>query len=203
MDRYKNFIELQRNEREDLDFTILNRVLPSRIAVMAPHGGGIEPGTIDIADVLAGCEFTFYAFKGLKKSGNSILHINSNNFDEPAGIKTAKNADSVVSIHGARDRMEMVHVGGTHHELKRIIVNALKLEGFKASICHIPGLQGIRPDNICNRCRTGKGVQLELSRGLREKLFENLYHRNLRKKTLLFYQFVSVLKVVLNSFLEQ
>jgi len=36
---------------------------------MAPHGGGIEPGTIDIADAIARSEYTFYAFQGIKKRG--------------------------------------------------------------------------------------------------------------------------------------
>jgi phage replication-related protein YjqB (UPF0714/DUF867 family) len=62
---------------------------------MAPHGGGIEPGTIDIADNLAGCDYTFYAFKGLKKGGNNILHINNNTFDEPIALRVAQNADII------------------------------------------------------------------------------------------------------------
>ncbi|MEX1352206.1 MAG: poly-gamma-glutamate hydrolase family protein [Desulfobacterales bacterium] len=62
MDKYTNIAELKQNEREDEDYTILYRELPSKIAIMAPHGGGIEPGTIDIADNLAGCDYTFYAF---------------------------------------------------------------------------------------------------------------------------------------------
>jgi phage replication-related protein YjqB (UPF0714/DUF867 family) len=61
MDKYTNIAELKQNEREDEDYTILYRELPSKITIMAPRGGGIEPGTIDIADYLAGCEYTFYA----------------------------------------------------------------------------------------------------------------------------------------------
>ena len=200
MGKYANIVELKQIEREDVDYTILYRELPSKIAIMAPHGGGIEPGTIDIADALAGCDYTFYAFKGLKKTRNAILHINSNNFDEPIALKAAKNAAIVVSIHGAKDKSEMVHIGGSNHELKQIILDALRREGFDATICEIPGLQGKRPENICNRGRTRKGVQLELSWGLREKLFNNLRHRYLRKKTILFYTFVNTLKEALLLF---
>ena len=95
MDKYTNIAELKQNEIEDEDYTILYRELPSKIAIMAPHGGGIEPGTIDIADYLAGCDYTFYAFKGLKKAGNKILHISSNTFDEPIALRVAQNADII------------------------------------------------------------------------------------------------------------
>ena len=65
MDKYKTYAELKLSEIEDKDYTILCRDLSSRIAIMAIHGGGIEPGTIDIADALAGCEYTFYGLLAL------------------------------------------------------------------------------------------------------------------------------------------
>ena len=73
---------------------------------MAPHGGGIEPGTIDIADSMAGCDHTFYAFKGLKKINNKVLHISSNRFDEALGVQISENALMVISVHGSRFRTE-------------------------------------------------------------------------------------------------
>ena len=200
MDKYSTYADLKQNEKEDEDYTILYREIDSKFTIMAPHGGGIEPGTIDIADDLAGCDYTFYAFKGLKKSGNKILHINSANFDEPIAVRAAQNADIVISIHGAKDRSQMVHIGGTNEALKQHIMHALRQAGFDAAISEIPGLRGIKTENICNRCKTGKGVQLELSRGLRERLFDNLDHRSLRKKTILFYKFMSALKKALQMF---
>ena len=97
----------------------------------------------------------------------------------------------------------MVHIGGINSELKQIILYSLKSAGFNAAICKKPGLQGIRPENICNRCKTKTGVQLELSRGLRETLFDNLDHRFLRKKTIVFYQFVNTLRKVLELFCSE
>jgi phage replication-related protein YjqB (UPF0714/DUF867 family) len=197
MDRYTNFAELAHCEKRNEDYVIICRDLHSRVAIMAPHGGGIEPGTVDLADAISGENFTFYAFKGLKKTGNKILHLNSNVFDEPLGDKISQEADIVISIHGAHEMEEMVLVGGRHEELKQALVPALKAGGFDAAICEIPGLRGIQSDNLCNRCRTGKGVQLELSRGLREKLFNHLGHRSLRVKTVLFFRFVDIVKGVL------
>ena len=200
MDKYTTYAELKQSEIEDKDFTILYRDLSSKIAIIAPHGGGIEPGTIDIADELAGCEYTFYGFKGLKKDGNSTLHINSNTFDEPIALKAAHEADIVISIHGAKDKSEMVHIGGINSELKQVVMHTLKSAGFNATISERPGLRGIKPENICNRCKTKKGVQLEISRGLRETLFDNLAHLSLRKKTIVFYQFVNTLREALKLF---
>ena len=75
MDKYANFSALKQNEREGEDYTILHRNGDSKFAIMAPHGGGIEPGTMGIADAIAGNDHTFYAFKGIKKTRNTILHI--------------------------------------------------------------------------------------------------------------------------------
>lgn len=194
MDKYADFAELEQNEREGEDYAILYRKADSEFAVMAPHGGGIEPGTLEIADAIAGSEHTFYAFKGIKKSGNKILHINSNRYDEPIGLKTSKNAVIVVSIHGCRDQNEIVFIGGKNQELKQKIMCALKTAGVRAVISEVPGLRGISPENICNKCKSGKGVQLEISRGLREKMYDNIDRRSLRKKTGLFYKFVNTIK---------
>jgi phage replication-related protein YjqB (UPF0714/DUF867 family) len=202
-DKYANFAELEKNEIANKDYAVLYRELDSRVAIMAPHGGGIEPGTVDIADAIAGCNYTFYAFKGLKKNGNKVLHINSNTFDEPLALKVSQSTDIVVSVHGSQGTEEMVHIGGRHEELKQALMVALKAGGFEAIICDIPGLSGIKPDNLCNRCRTGKGVQLELSMGLRKKLFNQLGHRSLRVKTILFYRFVEMVKGAIVSFSEK
>lgn len=200
MDKYKNFAELTQNENEGEDYTIVYRLLESKIAIIAPHGGGIEPGTLDIADAIAGVDHIFYAFKGIKKSGNRTLHITSNRYDEPIGLKVSKSAFIVISIHGSREKGDMVFIGGRNEELKQIIVGALNSAGFSALISGKPGLRGVNPDNICNRCKSGQGVQLEISRGLREKMFENIEKRPLRKRTDIFYRFINSIKEALLLF---
>lgn len=199
MDRYSHFAELAGHEREGEDFTIIRRERDSHLAVVAPHGGGIEPGTIDIADAIAAGDFTFYAFKGIKTSGNRVMHLTSNRFDEPAGLAICQNASVVVSVHGARDRGETIFIGGLNQPLKHHILKLLTEGGFSAVISAEPGLRGIDPDNICNRCQSGKGVQLEISRGLREKMFEHLECRSLRRRTRLFYRFVGTVKRALSE----
>jgi len=197
MDRYANYDDLKRHEIEGEDYVILSRTGNSRIAVVALHGGGIEPGTVDIADVLAGAEHTFYAFKGIKKKGNAVLHISSTKFDEPDGITIAKNAEIVVSIHGCHGKDDMVFVGGRNQNLKEKICYALGKAGFNSEISEKAGLHGQHHENICNRCLSGEGVQLEISRGLREKMFDNLGRRSLRKRNKLFFDFVETLRETL------
>lgn len=197
---YKNFFELECNETDGEDYTILHRRADSPVAVVAPHGGGIELGTVDIADAIAGRDHSFYAFKAIKKTGNAKLHISSNRYDEPLGVMMSQAADIVVSIHGWRDQREMVLVGGRHQELKQKIVAGLRHAGFAAEISTLKGYRGSRPENICNRCRGEKGVQLEISRGLREKMFSNLGRRSLRGKTRLFYKFVNQIRKSIKTF---
>ena len=196
-DRYANFDELRRHESENRDYVIFYREVASDVAILAPHGGGIEPGTVEIADALAGCDYTFHGFKGLKPSGNAVLHISSDRFDEPLGLKAAQSARVAVTVHGSRDTTEITHVGGKDEVLKARMVDALCAAGFSAVISKVPGLCGIHPKNICNRCRSGNGVQLEVSRGFRERLFKNLAHRELRVKTTGFYRFVKALRASL------
>ena len=50
-----------------------------------------------------------------------------------------------------------------------IIAKELEAKGIRVSKEH-PGFQGSNPNNICNRGTTKKGVQLEISRDLRDDL---------------------------------
>ena len=130
MDKYKSFAELKKNEEAGKDYIIQCRHTDSETAVMALHGGGIEPGTIDLADAIAGKDFSFYAFSGIKKRGNSILHIASTRFDEPAALEIACRANTAVTIHGSRDKEEVVFIGGKNNNLKHSISEKLICSGF-------------------------------------------------------------------------
>lgn len=197
MDNYADYKELQHHETEGKDYVILFREAHSGIAVIAPHGGGIEPGTVDLADAVAGSKHTFYAFKGIKKKGNAVLHIKSDHFNEPTGLHLAENTELVVSLHGYHGKEETVFIGGKNQELEEKIRDALNGAGIDTKISTKPGLRAQHPENICNRCRSGQGVQLEISKGLREKMFSDLSARSFRKKTILFYKFVDALKQAL------
>lgn len=85
-DKYINFQALADVCKEGADYSIICRNNASHVAVIAPHGGGIEPGTSEIARAIAGDDLSFYAFQGVRPEKNSELHITSENFDEPRGI---------------------------------------------------------------------------------------------------------------------
>lgn len=73
--------------------------------IMAIHGGGIEPGTSEIALATAGYHpatltpaadghglHDFWLFEGLLSSGNGDLHVTASNYDEPIATELVQNA---------------------------------------------------------------------------------------------------------------
>jgi phage replication-related protein YjqB (UPF0714/DUF867 family) len=167
---YKSFQELADCEVEDKDYQISVRLRDERVLIMAPHGGKIEPTTSMIAEAIAGENYSFYSFEGLKGEGNGILHIESHLFNEPRGLQAAQKADVVITIHGQLDHKEgFIMVGGLHIDLRSEIRRRLEANGFQTRTPP-EGLQGIDAENICNRGRLKGGVQLEVSRKERDLL---------------------------------
>jgi phage replication-related protein YjqB (UPF0714/DUF867 family) len=175
-DTYPNFATLEQHERSGIDYSVLVRRAEAAFAIVAPHGGGIEPGTSEIADAIARERWSFYTFVGLKRTGNSVLHITSTCFDEPMCLILVGNTNRVVTIHGeeSKDDGEGVFVGGLDAELGTSIGGLLTQQGFDVRTHPDRNLQGLDAKNICNRGTAGAGVQLELSLAVRETLFESL-----------------------------
>ena len=168
MDKYAKFAELAAEEVEGTDYRIQTvHVANSKAAVIAPHGGGIEPGTSFIAQAIANNEISLYLFEGIKKpNGNGVLHITSHHFDEPECLRLIAQADTVVAIHGCRGPKSRICVGGLDLSLKRILCLELQREGLPvANEGH--EYPGTEPMNICNRGARQCGVQLEVSSDLR------------------------------------
>ena len=197
MDQYRCFAELQKYETFGEDYRIDWRKGTSSLAIMAPHGGGIEFGTDPIAQSIADPENTFWAFKGIKKTGNRILHITSTRFDVPDALKITLAAQTVITIHGCHGEASVVHIGGRHSELKSQIRQSLCLAGFNAEISIKPTLRGENPANLCNRCMSGSGVQLEITKGLRKTMFPSYEGRDIKKKTERFFRFTNAVKTAL------
>ena len=167
---YRSFEELTQKEVEGRDYQIRVRLRDERVLIMAPHGGKIEPTTCMIAEAIAGENYSYYSFDGLKSQGNSVLHIESHLFDEPRAVQAVKNADVVITVHGQLNHQEgFIMVGGLHVDLRSDIRRRLEAAGFQTRTPP-EGLQGIDPENICNRGRLKGGVQLEISRKERDLL---------------------------------
>ena len=168
-DKYSSFEELQRHETLDKDFTLSFRNAGSRVTIIAPHGGKIEPRTSDLAKRIAGENYNFYCFEGIKGKDNACLHITSHRFDEPGALKLVSKSKVVVAVHACTGTAGLVHIGGLDKKLGGRIAKKLHERGIGVSKDH-PRFQGSNPDNICNRGATGIGVQLEVTRDLRDDL---------------------------------
>jgi phage replication-related protein YjqB (UPF0714/DUF867 family) len=173
-DLYKSFHELCSSRRQDQDFRIRARDLNSATVIVAPHGGGIEPGTSEIAEAIAGNDMSFYSFEGTKDTDNRKLHITSTRFDEPACLAMVGAAERVITIHGESCRDEIVFLGGRDAHGVHLLRGVLENYGFVVRRHQSPELQGLDSFNICNRGRQGMGIQFELSQGLRRSLFRSL-----------------------------
>jgi phage replication-related protein YjqB (UPF0714/DUF867 family) len=197
-DKYRNFAALASAEHAGVDYDIHVRRSQPSFAIVAPHGGGIEPGTSEIADCIADETFSFYTFEGIKNKQNADLHITSTHFDEPMCLTVLGNTDVVVTIHGEESGSGAgVFVGGLDVTLGDRVIRELHDGGFDASRQPNSDLQGIEPCNIVNRGLLGAGVQLELARSVRETMFESLTRQGRKKTTERFKLFVGAVRKAL------
>lgn len=169
-DKYRNFNDLRQYEREGVAFAIRMEpgVMPA--AVIAPHGGKIEPGTSEVVAAIAAHTYNLYCFEGRKRRANRNLHIMSTNFDEPQCLELVTRCDVVVAVHGLKGAREGVDIGGRDHELRDQIRENLRSVGFRARVSTHGSYAAVIRYNICNRGRTGVGAQLEITQGLRDAL---------------------------------
>ena len=166
MDKYLDFNTLVRNETE---FHIECWDRDAEVSILAPHGGGIEPHTSEIAHLIAGNDCNCYCFNGTKNDNNHTLRIASHRYDEPTALALIKKSETVITIHGCREKRAFIHIGGLDRELGEKIETCLNEVAIPCRMCPPQSpFGGINPANICNLGRSGKGVQLEISRELRD-----------------------------------
>jgi phage replication-related protein YjqB (UPF0714/DUF867 family) len=198
-DKYSSFEDLSQHETAGVTYRILLRQAKAGFAIVAPHGGGIEAGTSEIADAIAGEDFSLYDFEALKSSGNKDLHITSTRFDEPMCLTVIGRSNIVVTIHGEHSETdgEGVFVGGLNHVLGTSFGAALKAKGFDIRKHPDPKLQGLEAKNLCNRGISTKGVQFELSKSVRQTMFSSLLPEGRKHTTPRFGAFVEAVRSVL------
>lgn len=165
MDIYNSFQQLQQQECDDaFEIELLDRQSP--LSIVAPHGGNIEPGTSELAKLIAGDYFNFYSFTACKPQNSPDLHITSHNFDEPQCLALARRSHTIVTVHGFKWQSAKIYLGGLNQPLKQALLDALLQANLPVADDHHK-YQGVNLDNICNRGQSGKGVQLEFSRHFR------------------------------------
>lgn len=196
-DIYSDFRQIQAEHCEGTDYRVHTQRGESGVVIMAIHGGDIEPGTSEVAVALASHGHSLYLFEGIKDRGNIQLHLASTRFDEPRGLRLARESEMVVTVHGCAEKDARVLVGGLGLPLVRRVRGALVNAGFPVD--QRDGLRGAHPMNVCNLGRRGGGLQLELSSGLRRAMFLDLTRSGRKRTTHIFHRLVAVLAATLQE----
>jgi phage replication-related protein YjqB (UPF0714/DUF867 family) len=166
--KYHSLSELKTSESESSwQQTVHDR--ESWLLVVAPHGGTIEKYTERIAKQIAGPTHSLFMFEGRRSPGRE-LRVSSHLFRDPALAKLQKKAKVTLSIHGKGDPGIQIFLGGSNEILREDLRTALISRDFNVLDGTGP-IAGLHKNNFVNRT-SDQGVQLELCRGLRDKLVE-------------------------------
>jgi phage replication-related protein YjqB (UPF0714/DUF867 family) len=150
--------------------------LEGPLGLMAIHGGGIEPGTEEIAKFVADHSgASLYVYAGRRSGGNLSLHRPSHDarIEERALIvQFLEHVKTAISIHGHGRGRDRVYVGGLHESMVRRFVELARqvlsqYEWISDVKLIPPGLSGQSPGNVVN-LPSAKGMQLELPVKLRQ-----------------------------------
>lgn len=133
---YMGYANLAGEQVEGTDYQVYVRAnTQSSVAVIAPHGGGIERYTTEIARAIAGDDFNLYVFDGVRRSGNyAALHLTSHRFDEPRCLELLSGCDHVVAIHGCSGDAQQALVGGLDTGLKAIVAQSIGALGGRNAV---------------------------------------------------------------------
>jgi len=208
----------RRHER--FDDTLARTDDVPKTTILAPHGGGIEPGTSELCLAVAGYHpaslpqipaagvtYDYWMFEGLRDSGNPELHVTSTGCDDGVAVSLCAGSLNALALHGFLPRPpgmssgdQVVLAGGANTILADYLLEGLRRAGFDAREAGQHGeLNGDATCNIVNRTLLGIGAQLELSKPLREAMFTE-HTRSQRKHTTtqLFWTFVTVCRDALD-----
>jgi phage replication-related protein YjqB (UPF0714/DUF867 family) len=214
----------RRHER--FDDTLARTDDVPKTTILAPHGGGIEPGTSELclavagyhpADLSqfppAGVTYDYWMFEGLRDRdrGNLELHVTSTGCDDGVAVSLCAGSLNALTLHGFLPQPPMseddqvVLVGGGHPTLRCYLREGLGAAGFDAQdasqqdVSQRGELDGDAPCNIVNRTLLGMGAQLELSKPLRDAMFtEHTRPRRKHTTTQLFWTFVAACRDALD-----
>ncbi|MCG7337926.1 poly-gamma-glutamate hydrolase family protein [Staphylococcus sp. ACRSN] len=173
-DHYKDFASLKADTNAHKDWEINTKTTNNKdILITAIHGGGIEPGTSELAKIISKKgDYNLYSFEGLLPSNNKKLHITSTNFDDPKLTEMVYKSNEAISIHGIEEDKKAVYIGGKDKKMAKSITKYLEKEGFNVEKSpHY--VNGNSEHNIINKNDSGSGVQIEISTKYRKQFFED------------------------------
>lgn len=166
--KYSSFKELARTEKPGVDFKVVYRPGSRLFLIAAPHGGGIEPGSSEIAEAIAGNTHGLYLFHGLKRDA-SVLFVPSVSFDEPELARVTKTYGTIIAVHVIPGSDRLIYVGGKNRQLADAIMRALTTAGFDAKPL-TQSSTAFATANLINKTAVG-GVQIELSSAVVDGMF--------------------------------
>jgi phage replication-related protein YjqB (UPF0714/DUF867 family) len=160
----------RRHERFD-DILARSDDVP-KTTILAPHGGGIEPGTSELCLAVAGYHpanlpqvppagvtYDYWMFEGLRESGNAALHVRSTGCDDGVAVSLCAGSLNALALHGFRpeppdfaEDERVVLVGGGNAALRGYLLQGLSDADFDARDAGGHGeLDGNATCNIVNR----------------------------------------------------
>jgi phage replication-related protein YjqB (UPF0714/DUF867 family) len=208
----------RRHER--FDDTLARTDDVPKTTILAPHGGGIEPGTSELCLAVAGYHpanlpqippagvtYDYWMLEGLRERDNAELHVTAVGCDDGVAVSLCAGSLNALALHGFRpgppdmsEDDQVVLVGGGNTTLQRYLLEGLCKADFDARDASQHGeLNGNAKCNIVNRTLLGMGAQLELSTPLRDAMFTE-HNRSRRKHTTtqLFWAFVAACRDALD-----
>lgn len=143
------------------------------LVYIAIHGGAIEAPTSQLVTYCAGTSGAYYSFEALSELTADSLALPAVTFDEPFCQVNVANSSRAVSIRGVDDQREadeVVYISGLDDVLVALLTQELSAAGF---VCDTPPLrfEGSDPQNIVNKTKINAGVQLDLTRSLRQSFY--------------------------------
>jgi phage replication-related protein YjqB (UPF0714/DUF867 family) len=208
----------RRHER--LDDTLARTDDVPKTTILAPHGGGIEPGTSELCLAVAGYHpanlpqippagvtYDYWMLEGVRDRDNAELHVRSTGCDDGVAVSLCAGSLNALALHGFQpgppdmsEDDQVVLVGGGNAILQGYLLEGLRKAEFDARDASQHGeLDGDATCNIVNRTLLGMGAQLELSTSLRDAMFTQ--HTRPRRKhttTQRFWTFVAACRDALD-----
>ena len=150
--------------------------LRGSLGLLAIHGGGIEPGTEEIARFVAHHSgASLYIYAGRLPVGNLSLHRPSHGTkfeNRPMVLRFLNHVKTAISVHGHGRNQKCAYVGGMHQTMVQRFTEIARpvlpqYEWISDPEIIPPGLSGRNPSNIVN-LPPAQGMQLELPMELRQ-----------------------------------
>jgi len=196
--RYKKFEQLAEGEGPGA-YEIHSDIRPdAKYGIIGIHGGKISKVVSYLTEKLSGSDFSKYTFEGKKASGNGNLVLQGSKFNEPRAIEVAQSVPVAISLAISDRKDKVVLIDGRNEALSDDLTLSLKSKGFIARKPFDSHRNGRRRTNIANLGSTGMGVQIQLPKGLRMQMTQELDEGRAAQPNSLLTKFTQAVRGVLD-----